>query len=70
VSVVVKNGKITDITTLSYQDDEKFYDRASSTVIQEIINSQSTSVDAVSGATYSSNGIMKAVENALTNAKL
>ncbi|UZQ51201.1 FMN-binding protein [Clostridium kluyveri] len=69
VSVVVKNGKITDITTLSYQDDEKFYDRAASTVIEEIIDSQSTSVDAVSGATFSSNGIMESVENALSNAK-
>lgn len=69
VSVVVKNGKITGITTLSYQDDKKFYDRAFDTVIEEIIDSQSISVDAVSGATYSSKGIMEAVENALINAK-
>jgi uncharacterized protein with FMN-binding domain len=35
----------------------------------EIISSQSTSVNAVSGATFSSNGIMSAVADALTKAK-
>ena len=69
VSVVVKNGKITDITTLSCQDDKKFYDKAFNTVIGEIIYTQSTSVDAVLGATFSSNGIMEAVENALSKTK-
>lgn len=69
VSVVVKNGRISDVTTLSYGDDEKFYRRASSTVINEIIDEQSTAVDAVSGATFSSRGIMEAVENALSKAE-
>jgi uncharacterized protein with FMN-binding domain len=70
VSVVVTNGKISDITSVSYGDDRKFYDRAFNTVTQEIISSQATEVDAVSGATFSSNGIMAAVEDALSNAKI
>lgn len=70
VSVVVKNGKISDITTVSTGDDGKFYNRAFSTVSGEIIDSQSTDVDTVSGATFSSNGIMQAVANALSNAKI
>lgn len=70
VSVIVKNGKITDITTVSYGDDRPYYSRAFTTVSQEIINSQSTDVDAVSGATYSSRGIMVAVENALSKAPI
>ena len=69
VSVTVKNDKITDITTVSYNDDERFYGRACPTVVQEILDSQSTEVDAVSGATFSSNGIMQAVEDALNQAK-
>jgi uncharacterized protein with FMN-binding domain len=69
VSVVIQNGKITDISTVSTQDDGKFYNRAYSTVTEEIISSQASYVDAVSGATFSSNGIMKAVENALSKAK-
>ena len=70
VSVVVKNGKITDITTVSTGDDKPFYNRAFTTVSDEIISSQSTEVDSVSRATFSSNGIMAAVENALSNAKI
>jgi len=69
VTVTIKNGKITDITTASYGDDAPFYDRAFSTVTSEIISSQSAGVDAVSGATYSSNGIMTAVADALSRAE-
>ena len=68
VTVVVSGGKITTITVNSYRDDKQYFDRAYSTVTKEIISSQSTDVDAVSGATYSSNGIMKAVANALSKA--
>lgn len=68
VSVVVKNGKITDITTVSNEDTSEFYDRAFTTVSQEIITNQSSNVDGVSGATFSSRGIMEAVQNALGKA--
>ena len=65
VSVTVENGKITDITIVSYQDDAQFFSRAQNTIIQEIINTQSLDVSCVSGATFSSNGILEAVANAL-----
>jgi uncharacterized protein with FMN-binding domain len=64
-SVTVKNGNITDITVLSYEDDKSYFKRAVGKVTAEIINGQSTEVDAVSGATFSSNGIMESVANAL-----
>jgi len=70
VSVTVKNDKITNISTVSSGDDGSFYSRAYSTVSEGIISNQSTNVDAVSGATFSSNGIMQAVENALSKAKV
>ena len=66
VTVTVSGGKITDITIDSYQDDQQFFERAESTVVQEIIDNQSVNVDAVSGATYSSNSIKEAVANALS----
>lgn len=69
VSVVVKNGKITEVSTISSRDDRRFYERAYSVISDEIITSQSTEVNAVSGATFSSNGIMQAVTDALSNAK-
>jgi uncharacterized protein with FMN-binding domain len=65
VSVTVKNGQITSVTVTSYSDDEKYFSRAESQVISEIIANQTASVDAVSGATFSSNGIMEAVADAL-----
>jgi uncharacterized protein with FMN-binding domain/NAD-dependent dihydropyrimidine dehydrogenase PreA subunit len=70
VSVTVKNGKITDISTISYGDDAPFYSRAFSSIKQQIIDSQSSDVNAVSGATFSSNGIMSAVKDALSSAKI
>lgn len=69
VSVVVKNGKITEVSTISSRDDRRFYERAYSVIADEIITSQSAEVNAVSGATFSSNGIMQAVADALSNAK-
>ena len=65
VSVTVSGGAITDITVVSYADDEAFFSRAESTVIQEILSAQSTDVATVAGATYSSNGILEAVADAL-----
>ncbi|SHM17950.1 FMN-binding protein [Ruminococcus flavefaciens] len=65
VTVTVENGEITEITVNSYSDDDKFFSRAESGVITSIIKSQSTDVDAVSGATFSSNGIKEAVADAL-----
>ncbi|MFV0529646.1 MAG: 4Fe-4S binding protein [Lachnospiraceae bacterium] len=65
VSVTVSGGQITDITVTAYEDDAQYFQRAQSTVISEILQSQSTEVDTVSGATYSSNSIIAAVADAL-----
>ena len=64
VSVTVENGAITDITINSYADDTAYFTRAQDTVISEIISTQSLDVQAVSGATFSSNSIMDAVADA------
>jgi uncharacterized protein with FMN-binding domain/Pyruvate/2-oxoacid:ferredoxin oxidoreductase delta subunit len=68
LSVTISGGKITNITTVSTTDTMSYYNRAFPTVSSEIISSQSTSVQAVSGCTQSSRGIMTAVSNALSNA--
>lgn len=65
VSVTVENGAITQIEVTSYQDDEQFFERAQSGVIDAIISAQSVNVDTVSGATFSSNSIIEAVSDAL-----
>lgn len=68
VSVTVRSGKITNVAIVSTQDTMSFFDRAYPVVIQSILSRQTPQVDAVSGATYSSNGIMQAVANALRKA--
>lgn len=70
VSVTIKDDKITSISVLSTRDDRKFYRRAFDTVISRIISNQKTSVQTVSGATYSSKAIINAVKNALTKAAI
>lgn len=68
VSVTISDDTITKIVIADHKDDEPFISNASA-VINSIIATQSTSVDAVSGATLSSNGIINAVANALASAK-
>ena len=65
VTVQVENGVITDITVDSYADDSEFFSRAESGIIPQIIQTQSTDVAAVSGATFSSRGLIEAVKAAL-----
>lgn len=64
VKVTITDGKIASIELGDNLEDEPYITDAAA-VINKIINEQSTDVDAVSGATYSSNGIMHAVEYAL-----
>ena len=67
VQVTVAEDKITDITILSAEDEEEYLSRAKQ-VIPAILEGQSPNVDAVSGATYSSTGILNAVKLALAKA--
>ena len=65
VTVTVENGYITDIELVSKRDDDKFFNRAWDELIDSIISLQSTDVSTVSGATFSSQGIIEAVSDAL-----
>ena len=67
VQITVAEDKITDITVLSAEDEEEYLSRAKR-VIPAILEGQSPNVDAVSGATYSSTGILNAVKLALAKA--
>ncbi len=67
VEVTISGGKITAIDVVSQDDDEPYFSNAK-TLISQVIAKQSTSVDTVSGATYSSKGILVAIKNALDKA--
>ncbi|NJD03960.1 MAG: 4Fe-4S binding protein [Ruminiclostridium sp.] len=69
VSVTISNDKITDIQILSSHETPRFSMYVFDTVPQEILQTQSTDVDAVSGATQTSRGVITAVIDALSQAK-
>ena len=69
VKVTISGGKITAIDIVKTKDDEEYFFDAQKKVIPEILEKQSTDVDAVAGATTSSEGIAHAVEKALEQAK-
>ena len=69
VEVTIKGGKITDITIVSREDDDPYFSKAKTKLLPEVISRQNTSIDVVSGATYSSEGILSAIDQALNKAK-
>ncbi len=70
VHVTILNDTITDITAETEESDASYFIDAKGALIPAIIRSQAADVDACSGATYSSNGIMEAVRTALEQAKV
>ena len=68
VTVEISGGRIVTITADSTERDRWYFGQASDRLIPEIIEKQSTDVDAVSVATYSSEGIIGAVRAALGKA--
>ena len=70
VQVTIQDDRITDITGSTAESDELYFIDAKNIVFPAILNTQSTEVDACSGATCSSNAIMAAVRAALDSARL
>ena len=68
VDVTVSDSAIEKIDLVSQNETPILFDAAWDTVTSEIVDEQSLAVDTVSGASTSSNGIIAAVDNALTNA--
>lgn len=68
VAVVIQNQTIQSVEILSNEDDAAYFDRAK-VVANRVVNQQTTRVDTVSGATYSSRGIINAIQAALDAAK-
>lgn len=64
VEVTVNQHEITAIDIVEHQNGKG---EAAEAIIDDVIAAQSLDVDTVSGATYSSKAILKAIENALQN---
>lgn len=69
VQVTLQDDTITDVNVTSAPGEDSAYLAQGENVINSIISEQSTDVDTVSGATFSSTGILEAVNDALTKAE-
>jgi uncharacterized protein with FMN-binding domain len=72
VKVTIANGRITGVTVLAYNDGDPRSAEISQQAIpilrQEVLSKQSAAVDAVSGATYTSNAYEASLQSALDKA--
>ena len=69
VQAVIENGVITELNLISADHEDEAYLNAAVAVFDSMLDMQSAEVDTVSGATFSSNGIINAAENALRKAE-
>ncbi|MFJ8023965.1 FMN-binding protein [Streptomyces sp. NPDC096311] len=74
VRVTLKNGKITDVTAISYPSDNPRDQEINSYALpqlrREALAAQSARIDSVSGATYTSDGYQQSLQSALDSAGL
>jgi uncharacterized protein with FMN-binding domain len=74
VKITVKNGKVTAAQAVEYPEesprDEQINSYAVPVLNQETVTAGSASIDAVSGATYTSNGYIASLQSALDKAGL
>lgn len=72
VEVTLSGGKITKVTALQLPDgnprDREINDFAVPRLTQETLSAQSARIDAVSGATYTSDGYIRSLQSALDQA--
>ena len=66
VKAIVSDGKLTDLALLEHRNGQG---QEAEKILQDVLSSQQLQVDVISGATYSSVVILKAVESALTEQK-
>lgn len=68
VEVTVKDGKLAGVTVTDSIETKGLGDTAMETLIETMVSHNTTNVDAVAGATNSSNGLKEAVQKALREA--
>lgn len=65
VEVTITDGEITDLAVISHEETPGVSDPAFEEIVAAIVDTNSTDVDIVSGATMTSDGLIAAVNNAL-----
>ncbi len=68
LSVTIEGGEITGVELVSAPGEDPAYLTQAETLLDSIVSAQSADLDTVSGATFSSTGILEAAQNALEEA--
>lgn len=68
VSVTIEKGRITEIVPVAHSGEDDAYFSQAMALIDTVLETQSLQVDTVSGATFSSRGLLEAVDQALGKA--
>lgn len=69
VRITIQNDVVTDIRILSHEDEDPVYYSMAEELVDRVLQVQNTNVDVISGATFSSAGILQAVDNAMEEAR-
>ena len=69
VKVTISDGYIDNVAVTSHANEDPAYYILAEGLVDDIVNTQSADVDTVSGATFSSKGIISAVKEALAKAE-
>ncbi|MGN0483766.1 MAG: FMN-binding protein [Lachnospiraceae bacterium] len=69
VQVTIEDDTITDIEIVSAGGEDRAYLETASSIVTDMLQQQSSDVDTISGATFSSTGIREATAQALEQAK-
>ncbi|MBQ8509430.1 MAG: FMN-binding protein [Clostridia bacterium] len=68
VAVMITDGSISSVIVVSTSDDQAFWSKALE-VVDSVIDAQNTEVDTITGATFSSKGLLEAIADALSQAQ-
>lgn len=68
ISVTIEHDVFTDFQVLSHDGEDPAYYSLAESLIDEVLQEQTDEIDAASGATFSSHGILEALGNALDEA--
>lgn len=69
ITLIIRDDRITSVKGTHTESDSWYYETASDVLFSQIVTTQSLELDAVSGATYSSEGILNAAKKALEQAR-
>lgn len=68
IQVTIQNGWISGLSILKTDDDKEYLEKTEAPILNGVLETQSTDLDAITGATFTSYGLLDSIDNALEKA--